>query len=100
MKQTPVKPAISACLLSHCTGTEFQNCLKIQAFWFAGGDFHGPCCPIQAQRLNEVPSNPERTANNARAYNALITSWSEIMAKMSELGGDERGKVEQAGFDM
>ena len=39
-------------------------------------------------------------AANARDYNALITSWSEIMTKMSELGGDEPSKLEQAGFEL
>lgn len=37
-------------------------------------------------------------AANARAYNALITSWSEIMTLMSELGGEEVGKPQQDGL--
>lgn len=39
-------------------------------------------------------------AANARAYNALITSWSEIMTIMSELGGEEVDRLEQCNLEL
>ena len=64
--QTPVNAALSACLLSHSDGAEVQDGLKIQAFRPLGGGFHGTCCPIQAQCLDEVAADPERAADNRR----------------------------------
>ena len=65
MTRTPVETAFSARLLSHCACTEIQNGLEIQAFWPFGGSFHRPCCPIQAQGLDEVAPDPERAADDA-----------------------------------
>ena len=39
-------------------------------------------------------------AANARAYNALITSWSEIVALMDELNDAPQGKETQEEFGL
>ena len=63
MSQAPDFTGFSACLLSHSSRREVEDELENQAFRLRGGRFHGACCPIQPQRLDELASVPEDAAH-------------------------------------
>ena len=63
MSQTPDFIGSSACLLSHCRRREVENRLKIKRFRLRGGSFHGACCPIHFEGLDEIAPIPERAAH-------------------------------------
>ena len=66
MSQTPDFIGSSACLLSHCRRREVENRLKIKRFRLRGGSFHGACCPIHFESLDEIAPVPERAAHERR----------------------------------
>ena len=66
MSQAPDFTGFSACLLSHSSRREVEDELENQAFRLRGGRFHGTCCPIQPQRLDELASVPEDAAHEGR----------------------------------
>src|SRR5574344_3072541 len=88
MSRTPANTAFSARLLSHSDGPEIQNGLEIQAFRLFDGRFHGACCPIQAQRLDEVATDPERSADDGRETGEAQCPSGQV----AEIAQDEMGE--------
>ena len=66
MSESPNLAGISRRLLSHCGRREVEDRLEIQRFRLPGRRFHGTCCPIQAQGLDEPAPVPERAAHERR----------------------------------
>ena len=69
---------ISARLLSHCGRREVENRLEIQRSRLGGAGFHGTCCPIQAQGLDELPAVPERAAHERREPGEAQAPFREV----------------------
>ena len=63
MSQSPCFTGLSARLLSHSGGREVEDELENKASRPCGGRFHGACCPIQPQRLDEPAPVPEDAAH-------------------------------------